>query len=700
MKREPVGLYIFRVMLGIFLLAFMCLLYFSSTLIEKNMLSIQQEMEKITNRLADIKSDIEKIDLEKVQQTSKTFSQSGKERKHISSKYPNILTKDPYYEETLPKLLPKNFKPKGSFTDAIIGKPHNLHPFSGFAQTNQWVSLCIPSVSALHVGVYETYAPSLAIKIEERKRKGTEIPEFWVHLRDDVYWQPLEKSFFPADFELSDHFLQKHQVTSEDFKFYFHAVMNPFNQEPGAISIRTYLRDIEEIEIIDDLTFIVRWKAVPVKNDDGKEELKIKYSAKNLTAGLSPLASFLYKYFADGSKIVDDDSDPDTYLKNAIWGQNFTQHWAKNVIPSCGAWKFDGFTDRQIAFKRNPDFFNPYSALAEKYVFTFRNTPDAIWQDFKAAQMDHYNLQPDQEVELEQFLNSDQYITQANKNQSINQLEYLHRSYIYLAWNQAKPFFKSKKVRQAMTMAIDRERIIDLNLNGLGTEITGSFFKDGPSYDHSIEPFPFDPLKAKLFLAQEGWVDTDGDGIVDKVIDGKKVPFSFTLTYYVKNPVLKAVSEYLANAMKNINVECKLNGVDLADISAIFEAKSFDALFMGWALGTPPEDPRQLWHSSGAKQQGSSNSVGFSNAEADKIIEKLEFEYNPEKRIELYHRFSKILHEEQPYTFLYTPKVQFLYREWLQNVFIPSERHDLIPKANVSEPISGLFWINTKFKYQ
>ena len=136
-----------------------------------------------------------------------------------------------------------------------------------------------------------------------------------------------------------------------------------------------------------------------------------------------------------------------------------------------------------------------------------------------------------------------------------------------------------------------------------------------------------------------------------------------------------------------------LKGVDIADLSQAIEGRSFDALFLAWALGTPPEEPRQLWHSEGAKQPGSSNYIGFANKEIDEIIEKLTFEDDPIKRKELYHRFHAIIHDEQPYTFLYAPKTAMLYREYLQNVFIPADRQDLIPGADIEEPISSIFWI-------
>jgi len=323
----------------------------------------------------------------------------------------------------------------------------------------------------------------------------------------------------------------------------------------------------------------------------------------------------------------------------------------------------------------------------------FKDSPDNIWQAFKNNRLDSYSMQPGQLSELDEFLKSDAYKRQAAKGAAINRLDFVARNYAYIGWNEATPYFNSAKIRRAMTMAIDRRRIIEEILHGLGVEITGTFYRYSPAYDESIAPLPFNPQQAKRILEGEGWYDSDGDGVIDKMIDGKRVPFRFVLTYFVKNPVAKSISEYVVTALKEIGIDASLNGVDIADLSSVFDNKEFDAIQLGWALGTPPEDPRQLWHSSGAKEKGSSNAVGFSNAEIDKIIDQLDYEYDPKMRNELYHQFDKILYEEQPYTFLYTPKTAFLYREYLKNVFIPADRQDLIPGANVAEPDPGIFWL-------
>jgi peptide/nickel transport system substrate-binding protein len=350
-------------------------------------------------------------------------------------------------------------------------------------------------------------------------------------------------------------------------------------------------------------------------------------------------------------------------------------------------------TEREIRFKRNPDFFDPYAVLVEAYEVKFKDSPDGMWADFKLGNLDLYEVLSNQLAELDQFLQSAPYQKQVSEGLSVKRLDYLGRSYSYVAWNQTNQLFKSKKVRQALTMAIDRERLIRQTLNGRGIQTTGTFFPLSPSYDPSIKPYPYNVDRARQFLQEEGWFDTKGNGVIDKMIDGKRVPFSFTLTYFVKSPTSKTVCEYIVTALKEVGIECIPNGVDIADLSAVFENKNFDALAMAWALGTPPEDPKQLWSTQGAKEKGSSNMIGFSNAEIDKIIEELTYEYDPQKRVELYHRFDKILYDEAPYTFLYVPKVTMVYRDYLQNVFIPAERQDLIPGANDAEPQSSIFWI-------
>lgn len=688
MKREPIALYVFRFLVGFAILIFMVMLYWSSVLIEKDLKWIQGDLTQMKGEISVLKRqlEMEARDAPRISPSSNLFNARKSDEAH------NLLTPDPFYEGTLSKLLPPNFVPHGVRREAIIAKPNTLDPFSQWAEVAAWNRQCVVSLASQEVGKYETFTPAFAHSMELKKNEEG-IPEYWCFLRQDIFWAPLNPHHFSNAVNLAPSFLKNHQVTAHDVKFYFDVVMNPHVEQELAVTLRKDYEDIEEIRVVDDFTLVVRWKMHEVINENGETSLKMKYQAKAMTGSLRPLPRFVYQYFADGTKIVEEDSDPDTYRTNPIWAQNFAHHFTNNIIVSCGPWLFDGMTDREIRFKRNADYYDQQAVLVERHEVQFRDSFDSIWNDFKSGSLDLYILPANLLPEYDQFTASSPYQQQKKNGLGVNRLDYLGRAYTYVGWNEVNPLFQSKKVRQALTMLIDRERIIRQNLNGMGMQITGTFSPLSPSYDKTILPYPFDPRLAKQLLQEEGWIDHDGDGILDKLIEGKFVPFRFNLTYYVKNSTSKSICEYIATALKNGGIDCKLNGVDLADISAIFENRNFDALYMAWSLGTPPEDPKQLWYSSGANPKGSSNFVSFSNAQADKIIDDLQYEDDPNKRIALYHRFDAILHEEAPYTFLYNPKYVFIYRDYLQNVFIPADRQDLIPGANMGEPESSIFWI-------
>lgn len=699
MYKEPIGLYLFRYFVGALVLGFLAMLFWSSSLIEENVRDLQSDVNRLQDDLSMMQLEAQRtreeilqaLMEERVQLRPRQEKTIVKNSPSASPEFPNLLSEDPFYTKTLPEILGPGFVPSGTLKTGTIGKPDNLHPFSGWADVSNWVGMCNVNVATREFGKYETFAPDMAVKVEERPSRTGVGTEFWVHLRDDAYWQPLKQEHFESDVVLSRHFLRKHRVTAHDFKFYLDAVMNLHVQEGNASFTRNYLADIEALDVIDDFTFVVRWRLEAV---DGTKLMK--YTAKQLTGSLQPLARFVYQHYADGKKIIEDDSDPSTYRESSVWAQSFSRHWARNTIVCCGPWIFDGKTDEMIRFRRNPDFYNPLAVLLERQEVWFRQTPESIWNDFKAGKLDLYALQPDQEVELTEFLESEAYQEQKEKGMTIGRLDYLANMYRWVGWNQRKPYFTDSKVRRALTMAIDRKRMIRQGLNGKGVDLSGPFHRLSPAYNDEIDGWPFDPFQASRLLAEAGWYDSDGDGFIDKEIDGKRVPFRFNLTYFVKNPVSKADCEYIATALKEVGVDCRLHGVDVADLSANFDDKSFDAIHLAWALGSPPEDPRQLWHSSYAKEKGSSNVVGFVNSEADAIMHELLYERDKEERKRLYHQFHQIIHEEAPYTFLYIPKSTLLYRDYVSNVFIPAERQDLVPGANVAQPSSSVYWIKRK----
>ena len=139
------------------------------------------------------------------------------------------------------------------------------------------------------------------------------------------------------------------------------------------------------------------------------------------------------------------------------------------------------------------------------------------------------------------------------------------------------------------------------------------------------------------------------------------VPFRFRLDYYVKNALAKANCELIAAFLKEIGIDCVLQGLDLTDLTIACDDKSFDALYLGWEMPPPPIDPRQLWHSETADLKGSSNLVGFRNIEVDHLIDQLEFEYDPAVRKKILETLHEKIYQSSPTHFYLLPSTHLFF---------------------------------------
>jgi peptide/nickel transport system substrate-binding protein len=683
------GLYYFMTPLALILI------YWSSLMKEEQSLHTHRKLVEIENRLNQMANTWQFSVLHQMpSEESLAPLEAQNQNRNLK-----LLSPDPFYRTTLPRLLGYDFKIAGTRRQSFTVKPENLHPFTNDAWISPLWDLCMRSMGRTHVGFYNRLAPSLAFQIEIRPRKDMlegdleKTGEFWVFLRKDLFWDPINTNLLPSHLKVDPFFLEKHAVTAWDVKFYYDAIMNPYVQLPGAIAQRELFQDVESFEVVDDYTFVVRWKLKPTGNNS---EMAMTYSSHLMVAGLRPLPRFIYQYYPDGTKIIENDaSDPNIYRHHSVWAQVFIDHWAQHLIVGCGDWQMATKTPHEMIFRRNVFAPDPYGALNENLEYRIRESIEGTWQDFKDNRIDFCTIQGNQLIEKERFLTSETYQEQIKEaGNTIRHLRYAARAFTYIGWNLKDPKFEDKRVRQALTQAIDREAIIRQILSGQAVVTTGPFHIQSPSYDPDIKPYPYDPVQAGLVLDKMGWIDQDRDGIREKVINGEKVTFSFRLTYYVKNPISKMACQAISDQLRRVGIQCLLNGVDVTDFSKAMDEKNFDAIYLSWQLGTPPETTRQLWHSSSALSQGSSNFIGYQNSRVDHIIEQLDYCYKSEERLKLYHEMHHILHEDQPYTFMYCPITIVVYRDRLKNMFLPVERQDFIPGAETVEPQPRLFYID------
>ena len=157
-------------------------------------------------------------------------------------------------------------------------------------------------------------------------------------------------------------------------------------------------------------------------------------------------------------------------------------------------------------------------------------------------------------------------------------------------------------------------------------------------------------------LHEAGWQDTDGDGVLDKVIDGKKTPLRFEIKVNSGNAVRKSVALVLVEELRKHGIDASVRELDWTIFLNDVKNHQFDAVVLGWQMSDDrARHAYQIWHSSQAANKGS-NAISYKNARVDEILETYRREFDPQKRIQLYKEFQEILHDEQPYTFLYVGK--------------------------------------------
>ena len=244
--------------------------------------------------------------------------------------------------------------------------------------------------------------------------------------------------------------------------------------------------------------------------------------------------------------------------------------------------------------------------------------------------------------------------------------------YQYLGYNLRRPYCADKRTRQALTMLLDRGAIIDTLRNGMGAAITGPCYFKADPYDSSIEPWPYDPDRALRLLAEVGWRDTDGDGVIDMDLDGDgtREPFEFTFRVPSGLSFYERLQRFVQNAFKSAGIKVNLAQIEWSVFLERLNERQYDMVSLIWT-GSPESDPYQIWHSTQEANRGS-NHIGFNDPQADRLIEAGRRTMDYDQRMRIWHEFHALLHEEQPSTFLFAKPEQCFLHERFQNV----RKHD------------------------
>ena len=240
-------------------------------------------------------------------------------------------------------------------------------------------------------------------------------------------------------------------------------------------------------------------------------------------------------------------------------------------------------------------------------------------------------------------------------------VRYPGRNYSFIAWNLARPRF-TRRVRQALTLALDQQEIINTLLEGCAQPALGPLLPLAWAYDKTLRPHAVDLVRAKQLLAEEGWSELDREGFLMK--NGRRL--EFTIKTNADNQLRRDAAVMVQAQLQKIGVRVQVEALEWnLLLQQVFEQKDFDALLSAWDADFAV-NPAPLWHSH-AIEEGY-NIVSYRNAKVDSLLDAARVLVDRRKAEPLWHEFQQIIIADCPYTFLFVPEKLAAFTPRLQNV--------------------------------
>ena len=445
-------------------------------------------------------------------------------------------------------------------------------------------------------------------------------------------------------------------LTAKDVVFSYKVVKNPLITDGAAL--RNYYESVANVEAKDDHTVVVTMTKPYFLAEYFLGGLWIMpkhvLDPKNLTDGYS---------FAETGDMAKSQSNASLKAFAAWYNTPEVKRDVKLNIGS-GPYMFDEWkTGESISLKRSSSWWNAGSdkwnpAYPEKLFYKVINDRSAAVVALKNGEIDFMEYVPAAKFVEELDTVATPFIRKAT---------YKTQIYSYLGFNMNHPILSDKAIRKAMAHCIDRDALIKQVMRSLATAVNSPIYDDRPEYDATIKGVPYNLSEAKKILAAAGWKDSNGDGVLDKVLNGKPTPLALSILVNAGNETREAIAVSFSDELRKVGIKLEVRKLEWSVFLENMRSRKFEVSIGAWVNDPIPSDPYQIWHSSQIGNKGS-NYVGFNNPRADQLLEMNRVEFDEQKRIAYMREFQQIVAEEQPYVFLWTPLYPAAYNTRLQNV--------------------------------
>ena len=332
------------------------------------------------------------------------------------------------------------------------------------------------------------------------------------------------------------------------------------------------------------------------------------------------------------------DANEGGILPEHVFGQLPFEEWRQNApwfeenLVVSGPFLLETWApQREIVLSRNPNYYDPRYPYLDRVVI--RIIPDRASQltQLLAGQLDV----------MESLGSSD--IEQVQDAGRFNLPSYWSRNYFFVGYRADNPLFATPELRRALTLAIDRESIVEAVYGKWGKVGVGPILTTVWAFNRDLEPLPYDPEEARRLLAAEGFAPGE-DGVLVRG-DGQR--FSFELVSNIGNQQRSDAMVLIQEQLRRVGIEVEQRLIEFNSMGVKLTNGDFEAMMLGLAMPTDL-DLEYAYHS-----QGGSNFFGYSNPELDEVIDQMAAVTTYEELGERVGQAQAILHRDQPMTFLW-----------------------------------------------
>ncbi|MHC4861147.1 MAG: ABC transporter substrate-binding protein [Planctomycetota bacterium] len=353
---------------------------------------------------------------------------------------------------------------------------------------------------------------------------------------------------------------------------------------------------------------------------------------------------------------------PAAYIR--MDGETYVQDWNWKLPPGTGPYELrteDIRKGRSITLRRRKDWWardfpeNRHAYNFDEIEWQVVRDEELLYQKVLAGEIDsHYvNIAQRWVEELEKATPVALGWVQKRKIYSL-----VPKGYDGFVMNMRKAPFDERSVRLAFAHLLNREKLF-AKFFFFEYEYLDTYYPASEYARPNAERIRYDPERARKLLAEAGWVRRDDEGYLVNE-KGERFP-TLTMDFTGESTAQRIFEVYMHDLWNEAGIRLELRVLDYSAISKRVWEYRFSIKRQNWTASLFPS-PKTMWHSSFADRPQSNNLPGFKNAEADRIIDAYEYEFDPKKRRKMLQRLDELFFDAHPYALgWYGPYFRLIY---------------------------------------